>query len=84
MVDGAQSMAHIRIDVTDMDIDFMAFSSHKMYGPTGIGVLYGKFDLLKELVPIRYGGGMNAIFNKDGYVELKDLPDRLEAGTPNI
>ena len=55
-----------------------------MYGPTGIGVLYGKFDLLKDLVPIEYGGGMNAIFNKDGYIELKDLPDRLEAGTPNI
>ena len=84
VVDAAQSIAHEKIDVADMDIDFMAFSGHKMYGPTGIGVLYGKFSLLKELVPLRYGGGMNAIFNKDGYVELKDLPDRLEAGTPNI
>lgn len=84
VVDAAQSIAHIKIDVTLMDIDFMAFSGHKMYGPTGIGVLYGKFDLLKELVPLKYGGGMNAIFNKDGYVELKDLPDKLEAGTPNI
>ena len=84
VVDAAQSVPHIKIDVTDMDIDFMAFSGHKMYGPTGIGVLYGKFDLLKELVPLQYGGGMNAIFNKDGYIELKDLPDRLEAGTPNI
>lgn len=84
VVDAAQSIAHIKIDVTLMDIDFMAFSGHKMYGPTGIGVLYGKFDLLKDLVPLKYGGGMNAIFNKDGYVELKDLPDRLEAGTPNI
>lgn len=84
VVDAAQSIAHMKIDVIDMDIDFMAFSGHKMYGPTGIGVLYGKFDLLKELVPRNYGGGMNAIFNKDGYVELKDLPDKLEAGTPNI
>ena len=84
VVDAAQSVPHIKIDVTDMDIDFMAFSGHKMYGPTGIGVLYGKFDLLKELVPLQYGGGMNAIFNKNGYIELKDLPDRLEAGTPNI
>ena len=84
VVDAAQSIAHTKIDVKDMDIDFMAFSGHKIYGPTGIGVLYGKFNLLKDLVPTSYGGGMNAIFNKDGYVELKDLPDRLEAGTPNI
>ena len=84
VVDAAQSIAHTKIDVKDMDIDFMAFSGHKIYGPTGIGVLYGKFNLLKELVPTNYGGGMNAIFNKDGYVELKDLPDKLEAGTPNI
>ena len=84
VVDAAQSIAHEKIDVQDMDIDFMAFSGHKMYGPTGIGVLYGKFNLLKELVPLEYGGGMNAIFNKDGYMELKDLPERLEAGTPNI
>mgnify|MGYP002624155829 CR=1 FL=1 len=84
VVDAAQSAAHEIIDVIDMDIDFLAFSGHKMYGPTGIGVLYGKFDLLKELVPLEYGGGMNAIFKKDGYIELKDLPERLEAGTPNI
>ena len=84
VVDAAQSIAHTKIDVQDMDIDFLAFSGHKMYGPTGIGVLYGKFNLLKELVPLEYGGGMNAIFNKDGYLELKDLPDKLEAGTPNI
>ncbi len=84
VVDAAQSIAHDYVNVTDMDIDFLAFSGHKIYGPTGIGVLYGKFDLLKELVPLEYGGGMNAIFDKDGYVELKDLPDKLEAGTPNI
>ena len=84
VVDAAQSIAHIPVDVQDMDIDFMAFSSHKMYGPTGIGVLYGKFNLLQELVPRNYGGDMNAIFTRDGYMELKDLPSRLEAGTPNI
>ena len=84
VVDAAQSIAHTKIDVQDMDIDFMAFSGHKMYGPTGIGVLYGKFNLLQELVPRNYGGDMNAIFKRDGYMELKDLPSRLEAGTPNI
>lgn len=84
VVDAAQSIAHMKIDVQDMDIDFMAFSSHKMYGPTGIGVMYGKFDLLQEMVPRNYGGDMNALFTRDGYIELKDLPSRLEAGTPNI
>ena len=84
VVDAAQSIAHTRVDVQDMDIDFMAFSGHKMYGPTGIGVLYGKFNLLQELVPRNYGGDMNAMFTRDGYMELKDLPSRLEAGTPNI
>ena len=84
VVDAAQSIAHEHIDVIDMDIDFLAFSGHKMYAPTGVGVLYGKFDLLKKMKPLKYGGGMNALFNKDGYLELKDLPDRLEGGTPNI
>ena len=84
VVDAAQSIAHTRVDVQGMDIDFMAFSGHKMYGPTGIGVLYGKFNLLQDMVPRNYGGDMNAIFKRDGYIELKDLPARLEAGTPNI
>ena len=84
VVDAAQSIAHEEIDVQDMNIDFMAFSGHKMYGPTGVGVLYGKFSLLQELKPTEYGGGMNAIFDKSGYLELKDLPLRLEAGTPNV
>lgn len=61
-----------------MNIDFMAFSGHKVYGPTGIGVLYGKFDLLDKVIPYNYGGGMNAIFNKDGYTELREIPTRLE------
>ena len=55
-----------------------------MYGPTGTGVLYGKFDLLDKVTPLNYGGGMNAVFTKDGYVELREIPTRLEGGTPNI
>ena len=84
VVDAAQSIAHTMIDVQKLDIDFMAFSGHKLYSTTGTGVLYGKFDLLDKLVPVNYGGGMNAIFNKDGYYELREIPTRLEAGTPNI
>lgn len=84
VVDAAQSIAHDRVDVQDLDIDFMAFSGHKMYGPTGIGVLYGKFGLLDKMDPLNYGGGMNAMFTKEGYVELREIPSRLEGGTPNI
>ena len=84
VVDAAQGAPHKKIDVQDMDIDFMAFSGHKMYGPTGIGVLYGKFDLLDKVKPFNYGGGMNAMFTKDVYVELREIPTRLEGGTPNI
>lgn len=84
VLDAAQAIAHNTIDVQDLDADFMAFSAHKMYGPTGIGVLYGKFDLLDKVVPTNYGGGMNAIFTKEGYVELREIPTRLEGGTPNI
>lgn len=84
VVDAAQGAPHKKIDVQYMDIDFMAFSGHKMYGPTGIGVLYGKFDLLDKVKPFNYGGGMNAMFTKDGYVELREIPTRLEGGTPNI
>jgi len=84
VVDAAQSIAHMNVDVQDTDIDFMAFSSHKMYSTTGTGVLYGKFELLDKIVPINYGGGMNAMFTKDGYYELREIPTRLEAGTPNI
>lgn len=84
VVDAAQGAPHKKIDVQDMDIDFLAFSGHKMYGPTGVGVLYGKFDLLDKVTPMNYGGGMNAMFTRDGYVELREIPTRLEGGTPNI
>ncbi len=82
--DGAQSVGHMKTDVSDLDIDFLAFSAHKMLGPTGVGVLYGKFNLLNEMLPINYGGGMNHIFESDKTCVYKELPLRLEAGTMNI
>lgn len=82
--DGAQSISHIKTDVTQDDIDFFVVSGHKMYGPTGVGFLYGKFDLLEEMEPIAYGGGMNAMYLSDGYMELREVPTKFEAGTQNI
>ena len=84
VVDGAQSVPHRKCDVKDSDVDFLAFSGHKMCGPTGVGVLYGKKELLEEVEPILLGGGMNESFDNENEVYLKDLPQRLEAGTPNI
>lgn len=84
VVDGAQSVPHIKTDVQDLDCDFLAFSGHKMCGPTGIGILYGKYELLENLEPINLGGGMNESFDTVNDVYLKPLPTRLEAGTPNI
>lgn len=84
VLDAAQSISHIKVDVQDLDVDFMAFSAHKMYSTTGLGILYGKFDLLDKMTPLNYGGGMNAIFTKEGYYELREIPTRLEAGTQNI
>ena len=84
VVDGAQSIPHFKVDVLKNNIDFLAFSAHKMLGPTGVGVLYGKYDLLNETRPINFGGGMNNIFESTGEVEYKSVPTRFEAGTPNI
>ena len=84
VVDGAQSVPHMKIDVQDLDCDFLAFSAHKLCGPTGVGVLYGKEELLEEMEPINLGGGMNESFDDVNDVYLKSLPTRLEAGTPNI
>ena len=84
VIDGAQSVPHIKVDVQDLDIDFLAFSAHKMCGPTGVGVLYGKEELLNNIKPLIYGGGMNASFDYDGIRIYKELPHLLEAGTPNI
>ena len=72
------------MDVQDLDVDFFCFFAHKMCGPTGVGVLYGKEKFLNETKPIIFGGGMNADFNPNGERIYKALPDRLEAGTPNI
>lgn len=84
VLDGAQSVPHLKTDVQDLDVDFLAFSGHKMLGPTGIGILYGKYELLNELKPTIVGGGMNIYFNGLNEYEYKELPDRLEAGTQNI
>ena len=84
VVDGAQSVPHMKTDVIDTDIDFLAFSAHKMLGPTGVGVLYGKKEYLEQMLPINYGGGMNSFFESDKTLEYKELPLRLEAGTMNI
>ena len=84
VVDGAQSVPHMKIDVQDLDVDFLAFSGHKMLGPTGIGVLYGKQELLENLEPVNLGGGMNESFDSPSEVYYVDLPTRLEAGTQNI
>ena len=81
--DGAQAVPHMKVDVKELDIDFLAFSSHKMLGPTGSGILFGKYKLLNSLDPVEFGGDMN-----DG-VEMydatyKDAPEKFEAGTPSI
>lgn len=83
LVDGAQSMPHLKVDVRDLDVDFYAISAHKMYGPTGIGALYGKEEWLNKLPPYQGGGEMIATvtFEKTTYA---DLPHKFEAGTPNI
>ena len=83
-VDGAQAVPHIKVDVTDLDCDFLSFSSHKMCGPAGVGVLYGKYDLLQNMDTLMLGGGSNARFNSCGNILLKNAPDKFESGTPNI
>lgn len=82
--DGAQSVPHKKTDVKELDVDFLAFSAHKMCGPTGVGILYGKKELLENVEPLVMGGGMNESFDNESEVYLKELPHRLEAGTPNI
>jgi len=83
LIDGAQAAAHIKIDVQALDCDFYAFSSHKLYGPTGVGVLYGKAALLEAMPPYQGGGDMirQVTFAKTTF---NDLPYKFEAGTPNI
>jgi len=83
LIDGAQAAAHLEIDVQELDCDFYCISSHKMYGPTGTGILYGKKNLLEKMPPYMGGGEMikEVTFEKTTY---NDLPYKFEAGTPNI
>ena len=83
VLDAAQFIPHSKVDVKDIDCDFLAFSGHKMFGPTGVGVFYGKYDLLKKLEPVYFGGDMNndVDFNK---TEIKKPPYCFETGTPAI
>jgi len=83
MVDGAQSIAHLDIDVEALDIDFFAFSAHKLFGPTGVGVLYGKRELLESMPPYQGGGEMIKEVSFEG-TTYNELPYKFEAGTPNI
>lgn len=83
LLDGAQSTSHLHVDVQELDCDFLAFSAHKLYGPTGLGVLYGKREVLESMPPFQGGGEMikEVTFEKTTY---NDIPFKFEAGTPNI
>lgn len=83
-VDGAQAVGHFKIDLEKLNVDFYCFSAHKMFGPSGVGVLIGKQSLFETMMPLHYGGGSNARFDTLGHVTLKDIPYRFESGTPNI
>lgn len=83
VVDAAQAIGHTKIDVRDMDADMLAFSAHKMCGPTGVGVLYAKKELLDKMLPVNFGGGMNLNYHESD-ISLAEIPYRFEAGTPNI
>jgi cysteine desulfurase/selenocysteine lyase len=79
LIDAAQSISHVKIDVKRMDVDFLAFSGHKIFGPSGTGVLYGKYDLLNQLKPFIFGGGTVKDSAYGGYI-IEDIPQRFEAG----
>ena len=83
VVDGAQAVAHLPVDVIDLDCDFYAFSGHKMYGPTGVGVLYGKSKRLSQMTPDNYGGGMIKEVSEET-TTFAEGPEKFEAGTPPI
>lgn len=83
-LDGAQSVPHMKVDFKDLDVDFLSFSAHKMCGPTGIGALVAKYDLLQKMSPFHLGGGMNVTFKKDGTLIPLDAPNKFEAGTLNL
>lgn len=83
-LDGAQSVPHMKIDFKDLDVDFISFSAHKMLGPTGIGCLVGKYEILEKMDPLLSGGGMNAKFHMCGDVSYLNPPFKFEAGTDNL
>ena len=83
LIDAAQSIPHMKVDVADLDCDFLVFSSHKMLGPSGVGVLWAKEELLEEMDPLLVGSHMIKKVSKTGY-SLAELPDKFEAGTRNI
>jgi len=83
IIDAAQSISNIKIDVKKLDCDFLAFSSHKMLGPTGIGILYGKKEILEKIPPFNFGGGMIKRVEWEN-AEWADIPEKFEAGTQNI
>ena len=82
LLDGAQATSHLNINVKDMDVDFYAFSAHKMYGPMGLGVLYGKRDILEKIPPYQGGGEMIKDVSFENH--YNDIPYKFEAGTPDI
>lgn len=84
LIDGAQAIAHLTVDVTQLDCDFYVFSAHKMFGPTGLGVLYGKASILSEMSPYQFGGEMIKSVSLVNGTTFNELPFKLEAGTPNI
>ena len=83
LIDGSQSVVHGKVDVSKLDCDFFVFSAHKLYGPTGVGVLYGKAELLDKMPPYKTGGEMieKVTLDKTSFAEV---PHKFEAGTPNI
>lgn len=83
VVDAAQAVPHMKVDVQDLDCDFLAFSAHKMFGPTGFGILFGKYKYLKKMSPIEYGGDMIDVVEKYE-ATTKDAPYKFETGTPPI
>ncbi len=84
VVDGAQSIPHMKVDVEDLGCDFLVFSAHKMCGPTGVGIIYAPKLIMEKIKPQNMGGGMNESFANPKDIIFKDIPYRLEGGTPNI
>jgi cysteine desulfurase / selenocysteine lyase len=84
LIDAAQSIAHLKTDVQALDTDFLVFSAHKVLGPTGLGVIYGKSHLLEEMKPTIFGGGMNISYSSTFEKRYSNVPKLFEAGTPNI